>query len=756
MDKYLEFLESKKTAHIPSGFNCGELHESLFPFQKAIVKWALKRGRSAIFADTGLGKTMMQVSWAYEVSKHTQDNVLIFAPLCVAIQTKELAKDKLDIDINYCRSQDKVKPGINITNYEMLDHFDCSVFSGVVLDEASIIKSYDGKTTEKILDFSKKIPYRLSCTATPSPNDYMELGNQAEFVGVMSREEMLAMFFIHDGGDTSKWRLKGHGEVRFWEWLSTWAVVVRKPSDIGFNDDGYILPELVMHEHIINVDSEDESQLFALPAQGLNEQRAAKRRSMELRINAVSDLVNNSDDAWMVWCHLNDESEMLGNAISNSVTVQGSDSIDHKENSMNGFSHGSIARLISKASICGYGMNWQHCNNTAFAGIDNSFESMYQAIRRFWRFGQTKPVNVHLFLSEQEIPILDNIKRKEQQHNEMSARMVEHMKEFMQKEIFGVTQDKTEYKRDVIKNDRYELHLADCVELASEIETGTIDYTIFSPPFSSLYTYSNSDRDMGNSDGDEFYNHFKFLVDEMFRITRPGRLLSFHCMNLPTSKQNDGYIGIKDFRGELIRMFIDAGWIYHSEVVIWKDPVTAMQRTKALGLLHKTIRKDSSMSRQGIPDYLVTMRKPGDNDKPIRHYRDEKECNENDGDKSKIFPVDLWQKYASPVWMDINPSRTLQYRCARDNQDERHICPLQLDVIERAIELWSAKDDVVFSPFTGIGSEGYTALKMGRKFIGSELKESYYNIAKNNLESALLENNNQLNLFEMECENDNI
>jgi len=756
MDKYLQFLESKKTAHIPSGFDCGELHEKLFPFQKAIVKWALKRGRSAIFADTGLGKTFQQVVWADEVSKYTNGNVLIFAPLCVAIQTKELAKEKLDININYCRSQDQVKSGINITNYEMLDHFDSSKFSGIVLDEASIIKSYDGKTTEKILDFSRSIPYRLSCTATPSPNDYMELGNQSEFVGVMSREEMLAMFFIHDGGDTAKWRLKGHGESRFWEWLSTWAVVVRKPSDLGFDDDGYILPELIMHEHIINIDSNNDDQLFALPAQGLNEQRAAKRRSMELRVNAVSDLVNKSDDAWMVWCHLNDESDALGKAINDSVTVSGSDSIDHKESSMNGFSHGSINRLISKASICGYGMNWQHCNNTAFAGIDNSFESMYQAIRRFWRFGQNKPVNVHLFLSEQEIPILENIKRKEQQHNEMSARMVEHMKEFMKKEIFGVTQEKTEYKRDVVKNEKYELHLADCVELASEIETGTIDYTIFSPPFASLYTYSASDRDMGNSDGNEFYEHFKFLVDEMFRITRPGRLLSFHCMNIPTSKQNDGYIGIKDFRGELIRMFVDAGWIYHSEVVIWKDPVTAMQRTKALGLLHKTIRKDSAMSRQGIPDYLVTMRKPGNNDKPIRHYRDDKECNENDGDASKIFPVDLWQRYASPVWMDINPSRTLQYRCARDNNDERHICPLQLDVIERAVELWSAKDDVVFSPFTGIGSEGYTALKMGRKFIGSELKESYYNIAKNNLEAALLENNDQLNLFETECENDNI
>lgn len=746
----MKFLETKKIAHIPSGFDCNGLHNKLFPFQKAIVKWALKRGRSAIFADTGLGKTFQQAVWAYQVSKHTDGNVIIFAPLCVAHQTKELSKIELGIDVNYCRSQELVLPGINITNYEMLDKFDSSKFTGIVLDEASIIKSYDGKTTERILDFSRKIPYRLSCTATPSPNDYMELGNQAEFVGVMSREEMLAMFFIHDGGDTAKWRLKGHGEFKFWEWLSTWAVVVRKPSDLGFEDDGYNLPELVIHEHIIDNQNIPFGEMFSLPAVGLNEQRAAKRASLNDRVAAVASLVNESDEPWMVWCHLNDESVALGKAISNSVTVAGSDSIDHKESSMTGFSHGTVQRLISKPSICGYGMNWQHCNHTAFAGIDNSFESMYQAIRRFYRFGQTKPVNVHLFLSDSEVPVLDNIKRKEHQHNEMSSRMVEHMQEFMKKEIFGMTQEKTEYKRDIIKTNDYELHLADCVELASEIETGSIDYTVFSPPFASLYTYSNSDRDMGNSKNNEFYDHFKFLVAEMHRITRPGRLLSFHCMNLPTSKQNDGFIGIKDFRGELIRMFVDAGWIYHSEVVIWKDPVTAMQRTKAIGLLHKTIRKDSSMSRQGIPDYLVTMRKPGINDKPVQHYRDDKECNENDGDKDKIFPVDLWQKYASPVWFDINPTRTLQYRAARDNQDERHICPLQLDVIERAIDLWTAKNDLIFSPFTGIGSEGYVAIKAGRKFIGSELKESYFNLAKNNLSAAVIEKDNHIDLFNQE------
>ena len=290
----------------------------------------------------------------------------------------------------------------------------------------------------------------------------------------------------------------------------------------------------------------------------------------------------------------------------------------------------------------------------------------------------------------------------------------------------------------------YQIDNADCVDVARSLPDGSIDYTIFSPPFESMYQFSNSDRDFGNSIRADFYHHFRFLVDEMFRITRSGRLLSFHCMNLPTSKVNDGYIGIRDFRGELIRMFQDAGWIYHSEVCIWKDPVVAMQRTKALGLLHKTIRKDSSMSRQGIADYLVTMRKPGQNDKPVRHYRDDEELKQVCKDEAlnpaeeecNILPVMTWQKYASPVWMDINQSRTLNYKAGRDDDDQKHICPLQLDVIERALHLWTAPNDVIFTPFLGIGSEVYSAVKMGRRGIGSELKPSYFELAKKNIAEA--------------------
>jgi len=272
--------------------------------------------------------------------------------------------------------------------------------------------------------------------------------------------------------------------------------------------------------------------------------------------------------------------------------------------------------------------------------------------------------------------------------------------------------------------DRFSLYNADCVEVVKALPEASVGYTVFSPPFASLYVYSNSDRDMGNCKGEEdFAEHLGYLIPELYRVTKPGRLVSFHCMNLPTSKERHGYIGISDFRGNLIRSFQQAGWIYHSEVVIWKDPVTAMQRTKALGLLHKTIRKDSSMSRQGIPDYLVTMRKPGRNEEPIEHTNDD-------------FPVSLWQRYASPVWMDINPSDTLQFRSARENDDERHICPLQLEVIRRALKLWSNPDDVVLSPFAGIGSEGYVALQEGRRFVGAELKKSYYEQATRNLLSA--------------------
>ena len=700
----------------------------LFPFQESIVRWAVKRGRAAIFADTGLGKTRMQVAWAQQVSQYNGNRVLILAPLCVAQQTVEEA-GRMGVNIRYIREMcEPGDTGIFVTNYEMLDRFEPWIeknyFAGVVLDESSILKNQDGKTRTRIIQTCSKIEYRLSCTATPSPNDFMELGNQAEFLGVMPMTEMLAMFFIHDGGETSKWRLKGHGKTKFWEWMSHWAVFIRKPSDLKFDDTGYDLPPLTIHERIVQTTAELPEAENPKLAMTMSERGKARRLTVADRVKETADLVNADSDQWIVWCNLNDESDLLTSSIPGAIEVRGSMSIEQKEKAIESFTDGTARVIVTKPSITGFGLNWQHCHKMAFVGLNDSYEQLYQAIRRCYRFGQTKPVDVYLVSADLEGSVLENIKRKEAQAIEMSQSMIEHMREFCTKEVLQLTRDRAIYVRSVDKSDNWDLHLSDCVDLASEIATDSIDYSVFSPPFSSLYTYSNSERDMGNSLSDaEFWNHFRFLIKEMVRIMRPGRNVSVHCMNLTTSKQRDGVIGVRDFRGDIIREFQKAGFIYHSEVCVWKDPVVAMQRTKALGLLWKQIKKDSSMSRQGLPDYVVTFRKPGVNSRPISHTAEQ-------------FPVDEWQQLASPCWTDIKQSNTLNRSGARDDDDERHIAPLQLDLIQRCMRLWSTYGDLVYSPFTGIGSEGYVALKMGRKFIGSELKRSYFELAKQNLANA--------------------
>jgi DNA modification methylase len=469
------------------------------------------------------------------------------------------------------------------------------------------------------------------------------------------------------------------------------------------------------------VESIPTTDLFANIAVGLLERNQARKESIDDRVAKCADIVYASNEQFVIWCHRNEEALKLTKLIDGAVDVAGSDSIEHKEQSVNDFLDNKIRVLISKPRILGAGMNFQNCHNTCFVGLSDSWEQYYQAIRRFYRFGQTHEVNVHVISAESEGAVVANIKRKEIQNDIMGAEMVNHISKSMKNEIFGASAEKDEYMRQVHTDDSFTLHNADCIDLAREIESDSVDFSIYSPPFESLFSYSNSDRDMGNNkSSDDFKIHYQYLIDEMYRIMKPGRLVAVHCMNLTTSKVNDGYIGIRDFRGDIIRAHQKAGFIYHSEVCIWKDPVVAMQRTKALGLLHKTIKKDSTMSRQGLADYLVIFRKHGVNPDAVSHTADE-------------FPVEKWQRYASPVWFDIDQSRTLNFREAREDDDVKHICPLQLDVIERAIDLWTANNDLVFSPFTGVGSEGYCAVKMGRRFIGSELKKSYYEMAIKNL-----------------------
>lgn len=735
---YTQFLRSKYLQTPAVGFAdvCeADLNRHLFPFQRKVVAWALQRGRAAIFEDCGLGKTLQELDWARGVCDGTGGDVLILTPLAVAAQTVREA-GKFGIEARSVTCQEEVRPGINVTNYEKLSRFDCSHFAGVVLDESSILKSLDGKTRGQLIESFSQTRYRLACTATPAPNDHMELGNHAEFLGVMSRSEMLATYFVHDGGDTAKWRLKGHAVDPFWKWVCSWAALLRRPSDLGGIDEGFVLPALNIHEHTLESehDSAETGRLFAVGAQTLTERRNARRASLSGRVEATAELVNADREPWLVWCGLNDEGDALTAAIPDAVQISGSDTEAHKERAMLDFAEGKIRVLVSKPSICGFGLNFQNCARMAFVGLSDSYEQWYQAVRRCYRFGQTRDVDVHVFTSDAEGAVVANIKRKEADAKSMGDGMTKYLQQHGLQSVGAPDRERDAYSRVGDEGKTWKALRGDCVEILREQEAESVDYTIFSPPFSSLYTYSNSERDMGNCRSlDEFSEHFKFLARELFRLTKPGRLVSMHCFDIPAMKERDGFIGLFDFPSYLREALQDEGFIYHSKVCIWKDPVVQMQRTKALGLLHKQIRKDSAMSRQGLADYLVTMRKPGGNPEPIAHTHEE-------------FPVEMWQRYASPVWMDINPSKTLQRESARAEQDERHICPLQLDVIERGIELWSNPGDVVLDPFGGIGSTGVVATRLGRRALLCELKESYFAQLTANMRQADIASQ-QLSIF---------
>ncbi len=442
---YEDFIASKQFADVPTGFDCDVPVGPLFDFQAACVKWALKRGRAALFEDTGLGKTLQQSTWANEVHKHTGGNVLVVAPLCVAQQTVEEAA-KFGISIKYCRHDSEVEPGITITNYEMLQHFELDSFIGVVLDESSILKGHTSKTRQFIVDAFRKTPYKLSCTATPSPNDWMELGNQAEFLGVMSSVEMLSTFFTHDGGDTGKWRLKGHGKVKFWEWMATWAICIRSPADLGFDGSKYVLPPLNLVEHVVESSDPIDGGLFASVAQSLSERRHAKRASLVDRIEVAVKLARETDGPYIVWCHLNDESEALSAVLTDAVEVTGSMTADEKTERIMAFTRGKVRGLITKSSICGFGMNWQHCSRMIFAGMDDSFEKYYQAVRRCYRFGQTKPVTVHIITADTEGAVKDNIVRKQQQSDVMAEEMVAYMRDITKRQIQGARSGTEAYR----------------------------------------------------------------------------------------------------------------------------------------------------------------------------------------------------------------------------------------------------------------------------------------------------------------------
>lgn len=721
---YIEFLQKKQIAIENSGFDLmdSEINENLFPFQKYCVKRAVKAGKFAMFEDCGLGKTLQQLEWAYQVQKHINRPVLILAPLGVIGQTiLEGVKFGYDVkEIGLTVFDQDLQAGIYITNYDNMGNIDAYLFGGVVLDESSILKNFNGKTRNELITSFKNTKYKLCCTATPSPNDTTELCNHAEFLNVMSRNEMLAMYFVHDGGSTSEWRLKGHAKQAFWDFVSTWAVMLSKPGDIGFSNEGYDLPALKIIEEYIETPKRNNGMLFNDVAVSATSYHNELRETINERMKRVSDIVNSSSESWIIWIGHDEEGEMLRKMIPEAIEVKGGDNKQKKKDNLLGFGRGEFRVLITKLKIAQFGLNYQNCHNQIFASLDFSFESTYQGIRRSYRFGQKYDVNIYLIVTDTMQNVRKSFEDKQSSFYEMQKAMTLAMNRNIKNELkLMETVSQKEYESNFC-------HIinGDCVQLIESVPNESIGFSIFSPPFAELYTYSDKLEDMGNSkDYKEFFIAFNFLVTELYRVMWSGRNVAVHCMDLPIQKGKEGYIGLRDFSGMILKAFEGAGFIYHSRVTIWKNPVTEMQRTKALGLLHKQVKKDAAMSRVGIPDYLMIFRKPGNHEHPIH-------CD---------ISVDTWQKYASPVWMDIDYSKTLNGAKGRDNADEKHICPLQLQTIERAITLWSNKGDRILTPFLGIGSEVYQSIKMGRYGIGFELKESYFAEAIKNCKRAEIE-----------------
>lgn len=725
------------------------IHPALYPFQRAITRRALHLGSAALFEDCGMGKTIQELEWARHVTYETGKPVLVFAPLAVGPQMVKEGR-LIDYSVRLVRRQADVAGPVVVANYEMMQHFDPTEFGGLVLDESSILKNSFGKTRTEIISFASRIPYKLAATATPAPNDLPELLNHASYLGIMSVKEALAMFFTQDGNSTQNWRLKGHAIHEFWQWVGSWAIAARSPDDLGLPMRGYDLPEL----HIVNHDVDyaattDQGKLFTTSI-GINDMRHIRRGSLDARVAACADLANISDESWVIWCELNDESCALAEAIPGAVEVRGSDSLERKTAALESFSNGQTRVLVTKPSIAGHGLNWQHCARMAFVGASYSYEMQYQAIRRCWRYGQEREVMVHRFATDADMYVLDSVAEKERGQDSLYDNIPWQMHTNGSKPTTMLSNG-----QDVTYGNRYTLHLGDSVQTINSIETGSVGMSVFSPPFPGMYVYTDSPHDMGNvASIGEMIDQFEYLMapGKMMRVLMPGRSVFIHITQGVAQLGRDGYVGLKDFRGDLIRMMEGNGWIYYGEVTIDKNPQIKALRTRDAGLQFKSLATDAARMHPALADMLLQFKKPGTNLTPIRAAKSEKY-----GNTTGWVTNDDWILWARPVWYaddyqppghegvpGIRETDVLNVSAARSDQDERHLCPLQLSVIERCVRVWSNPGEMVYSPFAGVGSEGVVALQEGRQFVGGELKREYWATAKRNLEFAA----NQPKLFD--------
>lgn len=726
MRTYSEILDSKKVKVIEAGFDVPVewLHPALFPFQKFCVTVSLKRGRSALFEDCGLGKTYQQIVWADCVVRYTNMPVLLLAPLGVVDQTIIIGRDELGIElIEYLpemATMQETPAGIYIINYDQLDNINIDDFIGVVLDESSILKNFTGATKRQLIELFKNTPYKLCCTATPSPNDLNEIGNHSEFLNVLDAQDMRSKWFVRDEG-MNNYRLKEHAKKDFYAWVSSWAIMLSKPSDIGFSDDGYILPPLKLIERTVKTNRTESGKLFASGIVNATNFNNELRLTQLERISEAAAIVNNSKEQFIIWVKHNDEAEELLKLIPDALEVKGSQSPEIKRNRLNGFANNEFRVLITKIKIAGFGRNYQNCWNQVFASPDFSFESIYQAIRRSLRFGQKNPVNMYLITTDTMENVVATYNRKQKQFEEMQLEMNQNINS----KTYGLVEN-YEFK-EVHTDDAWLMKGDSCIEI-KRIADNTVDLGIWSPPFSSLFTYSNYIHDMGNNESHEaFFEQYGYLLKDIYRIMKPGRLICCHTKDLGVYKNSSGYTGMYDFTAEHTKAVLDAGFKLHCKITIWTDPVLEMQRTKTQRLLYKTVTSDSSYTGMGMAEYITVFRKWEGNEEewePVTNLN------------KQNFPLDTWQRWASPVWMDIKRTDVLNNQEGTAQGDEKHIAPLQLEVIHRLVNLWSNQGETVFTPFLGIGSEAYQSIKNNRKAIGIELKDSYFDVAVKNIRKA--------------------
>lgn len=663
--------------------------------------------------------------------------MLIYAPLTIGRQTQREA-EKLGMSVFPVSSGSQViEPGIYVTNYERHHLFDGLDLGGIVLDESSILKNASGKIRNAMIEQAQAVPFRLCCTATPAPNDITEISSHAEFLGIKTRTEMLAHWFIHDA---EGWRLKGHAARDFYRWMATWSVFLRDPSDIGESADGYVLPPLEVRSVSVDTTAVPDGFLFQIAdLKGVSDRAAVRKSTIHDRVEAAARLIESEPgEAWVCWTGLNDESDVLARRLKRLgdqvVRVEGSTSDEDKIDRLERFVDGRATILITKPRVCGFGLNFQHCARQVFVGISDSWEQYYQCLRRSYRFGQPDPVIATIVTTNLENSIVENVMKKEAEAKKMGDFIIENIGDLERKALGGEAE--VSIPPGLIRSANgsdWTIYNGDCVEvMAEKILDESIDLSVYSPPFATLYTYSDNPRDMGNCvNYDQFYEQFGYAIRQLFRITKSGRITCVHVAQTTTTLASDGIIGLNDFRGAVIEAYKRAGWVHHREVCIDKCPQAQAIRTHSKALLFVQMQKDRSWSGPALADYILVFRKPGEPEVPIRGGLTNEE----------------WIEWARPIWYGIRESDTLNAPEARSEKDERHICPLQLGVIKRCIRLWSNPRELVFSPFTGIGSEGYQSLLEDRRFAGAELKPEYFEIALKNLRRAELQRGQQ-NLFD--------